>query len=276
MQFACVNFFFRSDFLRLLGLVLRAFAMVAMRVLLLLALARVFHASLNQIFAAEQQPRRMLLLRGGSSEMSEVSEVDAIDFESALRAARLSRQSGESMDKTMAEVDVALQTGSVPFAALHMPLAGGSIATRWMSEQKVKLAVHEAVTTDGWELKPDGSRILKFSGTAWPIWLSELAAQLRTHFGGPPDECELHALEPSQSIPARQLIKDSRVLEVVACISLASGQLECWKGDDRTVVAMEPGSCVLFRDHAARELRVGVSTEERHISLTFRRKLPSS
>ena len=221
-----------------------------------------------------------LRLRGGSSEAAD--DVDAIDFEAALRAARQSQRAGESEETTMAAVESALQN-EVPFCPLKtLPQAGGYLAIAWMSEMQAKLAVHEAVTMPGWEVRREGIRALEFNAdTSLPPWLTELAQRLRTAFGHPPNACELHALEPGHSLPARTLIehKSGDPPATVACVSLtgsgllglSQGELAPEQGAGQPArLVLQPGSCMLLQGEAARDLQVQVSAEERHILLIFR------
>ena len=208
---------------------------------------------------------------------SEDPDVDAIDFEAALKAALQSRHAGESMETTMAAVDRHL-SGEVPFCPLELRLGGGSLASAWLSEMQAKLATHEAVTMEGWEVRRDGTRSL-FCGAGTnlenlPPWLAELAQRLCTVFGGnTPNACELHALEPGHFLPARKRIEhdSANSLANCACVSLTGcGLLRCWRGEEETLVRLPPGSCMLLQGEAARELKVDVSAEERHILLIFR------
>ncbi len=213
-----------------------------------------------------------LRLKGGSS--GEADDVDAIDFEAALRAAQQSRRAGESEEATMAAVEAALQN-EVPFCPLKtLPLAGGSLASAWLSEMQAKLAVHEAVTMPGWEVCREGVRALTFNAdTSLPPWLAELAQRLRIAFGHPPNACELHALEPGQSLPVRTLIKRKSGASpaTVACVSLTgSGLLGLSRGGDKATLSLPVGSCMLLQGEAARELQVEVGAKERHILLIFR------
>ena len=173
----------------------------------------------------------------------------------------------------MAAVESALQN-EVPFAPLKtLPLAGGSLASAWLSEMQTKLAVHEAVTMPGWEVRREGFRALACNaGTSLPPWLEELAQRLRTAFGHPPNACELHALEPGHSLPARTLIgyESGASPATVACVSLTgSGLLGLSRGGDKATISLPAGSCLLLQGEAARELQVEVGAEERHILLIF-------
>jgi hypothetical protein len=177
----------------------------------------------------------------------------------------------------MASLDRHL-SGEVPFCPLPLTLGGGSLASAWLSEMQAKLATHEAVTMPGWEVRREGTRVLCCgAGTNLenlPPWLAELAQRLCTVFGGhTPNECELHALEPGHSLPARKLIEhESTTLPATsACVSLTGcGMLRCWRGEEKTLVRLPPGSCMILEGEAARELKVDVSAEERHILLIFR------
>lgn len=221
---------------------------------------------------------RGLYLRGGS-DISGADDVEALDFEAALRAARASRQAGQSPDKALDNVDLVF-AGEVPFAPLSLPLQGGSIAQGWLGKMEGRLLLHEAVKMSGWEVRADGRSLLL--SEPLPAWVSELAARsgLSKPFGGlGPEECELHALEKGQSVPARKLANSGEEA-TVACISLVGRGLLGLRKDGTgvedctvTTVHLDAGSCILLRDEAVRGLCVGVGADERHICLIMRRRL---